>query len=166
MVESVPDDLYFELLQFFYHLSLAILVGGGLVLGVAAAPAIFRTVRSRGEAGAIFGTVLASWDVLAIACVIVVAITSVLKAGAFEVAAAPEGRLIARWVALAVLALAVVFSSGWANPVARSIRAGTRDWDDLPATTPARAEFDRMHRASTRAMQLAILAGLVAMFLS
>lgn len=166
MVEAVPDDLYFEILQFLYHLSLAVLVGGALVLGAAAAPAIFRTVRSRGEAGTIFGAVLASWDGLAIVCVIVVIVTTILKAGAFEVAAAPETRLIVRWVALAVLALAVLFSSGWANPVARSIRAGTRDWDDLPANTPARAEFDRMHRSSTRAMQLAIVAGLVAMFLS
>ncbi len=166
MVEPVLDDLYFEILQFLYHLSLAILVGGALVLGAAAAPAIFRTVRSRSEAGTIFGAILASWDGLAIACVVVVAVTSVLKAGAFEVAGAPEARLIARWVALAVLAIAVLFSSGWANPVARSIRAGTRDWDDLPATTPARAEFDRMHRSSTRAMRIAIIAGLVAMFLS
>ena len=162
----MPDDLYFEILQFLYHLSLAVLVGGALVLGAAAAPAIFRTVRSRGEAGAIFGAILGSWDGLAIVCVVIVVITSILKAAAFEITGAPELRLIARWVALVVMSLAVLFSSGWANPVARSIRAQTRDWDDTPATTPARREFERMHRSSTRAMQVAILAGIVAMFLS
>src|SRR5438067_9250293 len=73
------------MLQFVYHLALAILVGGALVLGSTAAPAIFRTVRSRGEAGAIFGAVLARWDGLAILCVIAVVLTSVLKAGAYEV---------------------------------------------------------------------------------
>ena len=166
MVEAVPDDLYFEILQFLYHLSLAVLVGGALVLGAAAAPAIFRAVRSRGEAGAIFGAILATWDGLAIVCVVVVIIASVLKAGAFEVTGAVETRLIVRWVALAVMSAATLYASGWANPVARSIRAQTRDWDDTPANTPARREFDRMHRSSTRAMQVAILAGLVAMFLS
>lgn len=166
MVEAVPDDVYFEILQFLYHLSLAVLVGGALVLGVAAAPAIFKTVRSRGEAGAIFGAILAGWDGLAILSVVLVIITSILKAGAFEVTGTPEARLVARWAALAVMSAAVLFSSGWANPVARSIRAQTRDWDDTPVNTPARREFDRMHRSSTRAMQVAILAGLVAMFLS
>lgn len=166
MVEAVPDQIYFEILQFLYHLSLAVLVGGALVLGAVAAPAIFKTVRSRAEAGTIFGAILASWDGLAIVCVVVVIVTSILKAGAFEVTGAPETRLIVRWVALAVMCLAVLFSSGWADPVARSIRAQTRDWEDTPANTPARREFDRMHRASTRAMQVAILAGLAAMFLS
>lgn len=166
MVEAVPDDLYFEILQFLYHLSLAVLVGGALILGVAAAPAIFKTVRSRGEAGAIFGAILRNWDGLAIGCVVLVVITSILKAGAFEVTGGVETRLAVRWVALALMSLAVLFSSGWANPVARSIRAQTRDWDDTPANAPARREFERMHRSSTRAMQVAILAGLVAMFLS
>ncbi len=166
MVGGVPDDLYFEILQFLYHLSLAVLVGGALVLGAAAAPAIFRTVRSRGEAGAIFGAILKSWDGLAILCVVLVILTSILKAGAFEVTGAPETRLLIRWAAIVLMSGAVLFSSGWANPVARSIRAQTPDWDDVPATTPARREFDRMHRSSTRAMQVAILAGLVAMFLS
>ena len=73
------DTLYIDTLQFVYHLALAILVGGALVLGSAAAPGIFRTVRSRGEAGAIFGAVLARWDGLAILCVIAVVLTSVLK---------------------------------------------------------------------------------------
>jgi len=53
------ETLYFDLLQFVYHLALAILVAGALVLGAAAAPAIFASVRSRGEAGAMFGAVLA-----------------------------------------------------------------------------------------------------------
>jgi len=159
------ENLYFDTIQFLYHLALAILVGGGLVLGAAVAPAIFRTVRSRGEAGAIFGAVLSGWDGLAILCVITVVITSALKAG-FEITGAPEVRLVVRWVALVVLAAAVLYSSGYANPVARSLRAQTSAWDDLPESSPLRREFAALHASSSRAMRLGIVAGLVALALS
>lgn len=160
------ETLYTDMLQFIYHLSLAVLVGGALVLGATAAPAIFRTVSSRGEAGTIFGAVLARWDGLAILCVIGVVLTSVLKAGAYEVSGGPELRLVARWITLLLLAGAVLYSSGWANPVARSIRAQSPRWDELPESSPLRQEFAKLHRSSSGAMRVAIVAGLVALFLS
>jgi hypothetical protein len=160
------ETLYFDLLQFFYHLALAVLVGGSFVLGVAVAPALFRGARSRSDAGTAFGDVLARFDGYAIVSVVVVVITTVLKAVGFEVTGAPDVRLLARWSALAVLAGATLFSSGWANPVARTIRTQTAAFDDLSATTPARAEFARLHARSRRAMSVAVFAGLLAMFLS
>ena len=160
------ETLYTDVLQFLYHLALAVIVGGGLVLGSVVAPATFRTLRSRSEAGAVFGAALARWDGLAIFSVVVVIIASVLKAGAFEVAEAPELRLILRWVALAVMSGAVIYSSAWASPVARSIRAQTRDFDDLPQNAPARNEFAKLHRSSSAAMRLGVLAGTIALFLS
>ena len=160
------ETIYFDTLQFAYHLALAILVAGALVLGIAAAPAIFASVRSRGEAGAIFGAVLARYDGLAILCVVLVVLTSVLKARAFEVTAAPETRLVIRWLALFVLCGATLYSSAWTNPVARSIRAQTPGWDDLRDDAPMRREFASLHRSSRRAMTVAIVAGIVAMFLS
>ncbi len=160
------ETLYFDLLQFLYHLALAILVGGALVLGAAAAPAIFASVRSRGEAGAIFGAVLARYDGVAILCVIVLVLTSVLKATAFEVTDAPETRLVARWLALLVLCGTTLYASAWTNPVARSIRAQAPGWDDLRDDAPMRREFQSLHRSSRRAMTVGLLAGVVAMFLS
>ena len=160
------DTLYGDTLQFLYHLALAILVGGGLVLGSAVAPAIFRTIPSRGEAGAVFGAALARWDGLAIFCVVLVVVTSVLKAGAYEVSGAPEARLIVRWIALIVMSAAVIYSSGWANPVARSLRAQVREWDEQPESSPVRREFTGLHKSSSRAMRFAVIAGLIAMFLS
>lgn len=160
------ETLYFDVLQFVYHLALAILVAGALVLGAAAAPAIFASVRSRGEAGAIFGAVLARYDGLAILCVVLVVLTSVLKATSFEVTGVPETRLVVRWLALLVLCGATLYSSAWASPVARSVRAQTPGWDDLRDDAPMHREFQSLHRSSRRAMTVAIVAGTVAMFLS
>lgn len=160
------ETIYFDTLQFLYHLALAILVGGALVLGAATAPAIFASVRSRGEAGAIFAAVLGRYDGLAILCVVLIVVTSALKASAFEVTGAPETRLILRWLALLVLCGATLYSSAWANPVARSVRAQTPGWDDLRDDAPMRREFGSLHRSSRRAMTLAVVAGVIAMFLS
>ncbi len=160
------ETLYFDILQFVYHLALAILVGGAVVLGMAAAPAIFASVRSRGEAGTIFGAVLGRYDGLAILCIVLIVVTSFLKATAFEVTGVPETRLVARWLALLVLCGATLYSSAWASPVARTIRAQTPGWDDLRDDAPLRREFQSLHRSSRRAMTVAILAGVVAMFLS
>ena len=160
------ETLYFDVLQFVYHLALAILVGGAVVLGLAAAPAIFASVSSRGEAGTIFGAILGRYDGLAILSVILIVVTSILKATAFEVTGAPETRLVIRWLALLVLCGATLYSSAWASPLARTIRAQTPGWDDLRDDAPLKREFQSLHRSSRRAMTVAILAGVVAMFLS
>src|SRR5438093_9330570 len=141
----------FDLLQFLYHLALAILVGGSLVLGTAVAPALFARSRSPADAGILFGNVLARFDGLAVFSVFVLTITSVFKALGFEVTGAPDTRLVLRWIALAVLALATLYSSAWANPVARQIRTATAGFDDQPPGSPARSEFARLHRRSRRA---------------
>ncbi len=159
------ETLSFDLLQFLYHLALAILIGGSLVLGTAVAPAVFTSARSRGEAGTLFGNVLARFDGLAIFSVIVLAITSVLKAVSFEVTGAPDARLVVRWIALTLLGVATLYSSAWANPVARQIRSATVGFDEQPASSPARAEFARLHERSRRAMSIAVVFGLLALFL-
>jgi len=159
------ETLSFDLLQFLYHLALAILVGGSLVLGTAVAPALFASSRSRADAGTMFGTILARFDGLAVFSVIVLAITSVLKALGFEVTGAPDTRLVLRWIALSVLATATLYSSAWANPVARQIRAATPGFDTQPQSSPARIEFARLHQRSRRAMSVAVVFGLLALFL-
>jgi hypothetical protein len=72
---------------------------------------------------------------------------------------------VLRWVAVVGLGLATLYSSGWANPVARQIRAATVGFDEQPLSSPARAEFIRLHERSRRAMSVAVIFGLVALFL-
>jgi len=137
------ETLYFDILQFLYHFALAVLVGGAIVLG--------------GPARA--------YDRLAGLALFVLVITSLLKVIAFEDTEIGP-RLIARWVALAVLAVATLYASAWAAPVARTFRAQTRDFDELPATSPARREYAQHGRSAARATRIVILSGLVALFLS
>ena len=165
------ETLYFDLLQFLYHFALAILVGGAFVLATSVAPALFTSrgvgqPLTRSQAGTAFSGALERFDNWAIAALIVLAITSVLKALSFEITAAPEPRLIARWAVLIVLAGATLYASAYAHPVARSIRRQTPGFDDLPPTAPARVEFARLHETSRRSMSVAVVAGMLALFLS
>jgi len=159
------ETLYFDSLQFAYHLALALVVGGAVVLGSAVAPPVFKAARTRGEGGQLFGAILARYDQLAIFGVLLIVVTSVLKFVAFEDTDL-GGRLIARWIALAVLSIAVLFAGAWSSPLARALRAQTRNFDELPDNDPARIEFAKLHRSSSRAMRVAIFAGLAALFLS
>jgi len=142
-LETPVDTVYFDALQFLYHLALAILVGGAIVIG---AP-------SR------------RYDQLAGLALLLLAITSALKLFAFEDAAIGP-RLVARWIALAVLAGAVLYSSAWASSVARSFRAQTTNFDELPENSVARREYAQLARSAARAMRVAVISGLVALFLS
>jgi len=137
------DTLYFDVLQFLYHAALAVLVGGAIVL---AGP----TRR---------------YDQLAGVALLVLVTTTVLKLIGFEDTDVGP-RLIARWIALAVLAIAALYASAWAGSVARAFRAQVRDFDDLPDSSPARREYAGLARSAARAMRVVVVSGLVALFLS
>jgi hypothetical protein len=137
------DTLYFDSLQFLYHAALAVLVGGAIVLGG----------PSRRH------------DQLARLALLALIATSVLKLIAFEDTDIGP-RLVARWVALAVVIGATLYASAFAAPVARTFRAQTKDFDDLPDNSPARREYAQLGRSATRALRVVAISGLVALFLS
>lgn len=159
------DTVYGDVLRFGYGLGLAVIVGGGFALGALAAPAIFRTLRSRGEAGTVFGAILERYDGWATSALVLVVLTSVLKAGAFD-EDPRDARILIRWLSLALMGIAVLYGSAWANPVARAIRAQTPGFDDLPDNDVRRREFRSLHARSARAFRLAVLFGAVALYLS
>ncbi len=156
------ESLFFDLLRFVYLLSLALLVGGGVALGLAAAPTLFAEL-DRPRAGTVFGAILSRWDGLALLAAVALAIASVLIFLNFETA---EPRLDARYGAVAVAIAATLYASAWANPIARALRKQTPYFDELPPSAPARLEFSRYHERSRGATTLVVLAGLVALFLS
>ena len=137
------DTLYFDGLQFLYHAALAVLVGGAIVLGG----------PSR------------RYDQLAGLALLVLIVTSILKLIAFEDTDVGP-RLVARWIALAVVAGATLYASAFAAPVARTFRAQTRDFEDLPDTSPVRREYAQLGRSAVRAVRVVAISGLVALFLS
>ena len=137
------DTLYFDSLQFLYHAALAVLVGGAIVLGGPAR----------------------RYDQLAGLALFVLIVTSVLKFFAFEDADVGP-RLVARWIALAIMAVSTLYARAWAGSVARTFRAQVPDFDELPESSAARREYAGLARSAARAMRVIVISGLVALFLS
>jgi hypothetical protein len=158
------ETLYTDFLRFGYHAGLALLVGGGIAVGIAAG-SVFRTLRSRGDAANVVGAILARYDGLALLAVVVVVLTTILKAGAFE-EDLRDWRILARYAAIALMSGAALYGIAWAGPVARAIRRETPGFDDLPEGDPRRREFRGMHERARRAVSAVVLFGLVAIFLS
>lgn len=156
------ESLGFDILRFLYLLSLALVVGGGFALGFATAPALFAEL-GRPRTGAVFGGILSRWDVVAVLAALALVVASALIFLNFETG---EPKIYARYAAVAVTVLATLYASAWANPIARGLRRQTPYFDELPPEAEARREFTRYHARSRRAMTIAILAGLVALFLS
>ena len=158
---DVPESLAFDLVHFLYVLSAAVVVGGGFALGSAAAPSLFRTL-DRAQAGTIFGAVLERWDGVATLAAIVLLVATAIQTVAFEMGEP----VVPRWIAVVVVLLGTLYSSAWANPIARGLRRARSDFDDLPPSAAERREFARYHARSSRAMSLAVIAGLVALWFS
>lgn len=130
-----------------------------------AAAGIFTSIRSRGEAANVFGAVLARFDGLALLALLLVVATTILKLFAFE-EDLRDWRILARWLALALMTAAALYGIAYAGPVARAIRRETPGFDDLPEGDVRRIEFRRLHARSRRALTFVVVLGAVALYFS
>jgi len=144
-----------------YHVSLAIWLGGGIALGALTAPELFRQLP-RPQAGGIFAPVLRRFARLRLVAMIVALAAAGTKHLVWETHSA-SGWIVARWLALTFMAVAVLYEVAALQPAMEKLRpmiAGSRDDD------PARALFGRLHKRSEALLKASMVATLVAILLS
>jgi uncharacterized membrane protein len=155
----LPNWLYL-IFQFLYDLGLALWIGGAIVLGAAAAPALFRSLP-RPQAGALFGTILARFARIQAIALLMIVIGAVARFLIWERHAATVW-LIGRWAAIAMLA--------WALLVQMSIQKKMRAiGPDLGAETednPVRITFQHLHTRAEGLMRASLIAAFIALFFS
>ena len=149
-------------------LLLGMWLGAAIFFGASVAPALFGVLRSAGlvNANELAGSV-------------VTRVLSFLNKGGFEIALFAlvtaffvnrNQRFVARAIEVLSLAIMAIMTgvSQWvitARMVAlRAAMNGTID--QVPFTDPRRIEFDSLHRYSTTVMMVAMLAGLIAFFIT
>ena len=149
-------------------LLLGMWLGAAIFFGAAVAPALFGVLRSAGlvNANELAGSV-------------VTRLLSFLNKGGFEIALFAlvtaffvnrNQRFVARTIEVLSLAIMAIMTgvSQWiitAKMVAlRAAMNGTID--QVPFTDPRRIEFNSLHRYSTTVMMVAMLAGLIAFFIT
>ena len=146
----MPNWSYLTI-NFLYQVGLALWIGGSIVLGVLVAPALFKALP-RADAGAIFGPTLRRFSRLRVLAVALIVIGAAAKYFGFERNAASPWIAI-RWVAIALLAMTVVYEIAWLEPALQRNRAD--------ATV-----FGKLHHRSELLMKSALVVSLVALFLS
>jgi uncharacterized membrane protein len=154
-------------LRFAGVLALTLWVGGLLVLGGIAAPAIFDTTAARqltGDrviAGAIFGQILRRFHLLSYICGFVLLGTLVMRGVLGPRPIMFAARLAVGFVMLLATAYSGLVVSGQVAKAQEEIGAAP---STLPATDPRRAAFGRLHATSTALELVPILGGLFLLF--
>ena len=154
-------------LRFAGVLALTLWVGGLLVLGAIAAPAVFdvlavrQVAESRIVAGAVFGEVLRRFHLLSYACGAVLLATLVIRG-----VMGPRPIMFAARLAIAFLMLmASAYSGLVVSPKITRAQAEMRVApSSLPESDPRRQSFGRLHALSTGLELVPILGGLLLLF--
>lgn len=137
--------------------ALGIWVGGMATLGMVVAPAVFRNVSSRLQAGTIFGAVLQAFGTVQI----VLALVCLASLVALRVGGGLATRRAAlRIAAVAVMLVLVLISQYYVAPEIVREREKLVAFDSIPAGTPQKARFDRLHRRSVQLAGGTLLIGL------
>jgi uncharacterized membrane protein len=149
-----------NILRFIQFLSLGTWLGSIIYFSFAVAPALFATLSSRDQAGAVVGIALGRLHHLGVIAAIVYLLASL------GLALSPK--FLAQPAVVAVIAMLVftIISQHRITPRMAELRTQMVSVDATPPENPLRAEFDRLHKVSVRLEGSVLLLGLVALFLT
>lgn len=134
--------------------ALALWVGGTLLV-VLAAPVIFREVKSRDQAGSVFGEILRRFEAVkqVLSLVLVIGIFVYLERGGGQ-SKAHVAAAVAIFTAIATnVYLAMVL-----RPRMKYFQLKVGSFDSAAPDDPWKARFDRLHRRSVRVLVLGWIA--------
>jgi uncharacterized membrane protein len=145
----------------FYHLGLAIWIGGTVVLGALVAPALFRALP-RLEAGGIFGPTLRRFARVRIAALLVTIVAAAVKYAIWETNATLW--IAVRWAALIFMAATLVYEVGYLERTLEARRVHLTP--EMAEDHPQRRAFNVLHKRAEGLLKGSVLAAVVAMLLS
>jgi hypothetical protein len=156
----MPNWLYL-FTNLFYHLGLAIWIGGTLVLGALVAPALFRNLP-RHQAGGMFGPILRRFARVRVAALLVTLVAAAIKHLAWESGAAVW--IAIRWAALLFMAATLVYEIGHLERALEARRVHLTP--EMPETDPQRRAFNALHQRAETLMKASLGAAFAALLLS
>ncbi|HEY0157456.1 MAG TPA: DUF4149 domain-containing protein [Thermoanaerobaculia bacterium] len=145
----------------FYHLGLAVWIGGTLVLGALVAPALFRELP-RQQAGAIFGRTLRRFARLRVFALLVTLMAASIKYLIW--ATGSLGWIGIRSAALLFMAAALAYEIGSLEPALEARRVHLTP--EMPEDDPQRRAFHALHKRAEGLMKASLVAAVAAMLVS
>lgn len=145
----------------FYHLGLAVWIGGTIVLGALVAPTLFRALP-RAQAGSLFGPTLRKFARARVVALLVVIAAAAVKHLAWESGATVW--IAIRWTALVVMAASLVYEIGFLERALEARRVHLTP--DMSESDPRKEAFRALHKRAEALMKGSLVAALAAMLLS
>lgn len=158
-----------NVVRFLQFLALGTWLGGIIFLSFVEAPGVFSILSSRVQAGSIVGYSLTRLHYIGIAAAVIYVFSTV------ALAKSPRAFLQPAVILVGLMLVLTLVSEFGVRPRIAVLRAqmdsaeSATPGSSTTATTPtnsARAQFDRLHRASVQLEGATLLIGLVALFLT
>ncbi len=155
-------------IRYAYVLALVVWLGGMVVLGVLVAPSVFQVLQARAPdagrilAGAVFGTILARFHIVAYLCGAVILASLLVMA---VLGPRPASFAIRTGIVVAMLSIAGYSGFVVLGSVERlQQEIGDVSPSSLPEADGRRVRFDQLHQLSTRLMMINMLGALVLLY--
>jgi hypothetical protein len=152
-----------SILRFLMLLSLTVWIGGIVFLSFVEAPTVFSSLPSRHMAGTIVGHSLGILHWMGLFSGVIFLGSSLLLSSLSTGTAQP---LAARHILVLAMLLLTAVSQFGISPKMATLRAQLGDIDTVPATDPARMQFNTLHLWSVRLEVAVLIMGLGVVFLT
>lgn len=152
-----------SILRFLMLLSLTVWIGGIVFLSFVEAPTVFSSLPSRHMAGTIVGHSLGILHWMGLFSGVIFLGSSLLLSSLSTGTAQP---LAPRHILVLAMLLLTAVSQFGISPKMATLRAQFGDIDTVPATDPARMQFNSLHLWSVRLEVAVLIMGLGVVFLT
>lgn len=150
-------------LRFLMLLSLIVWMGGLIFFSFVVAPTVFSVLPARHLAGSVVSRSLSALHWIGIVSGIVFLVSSMIYARLATGSAHP---LALRHILLYIMLALTLISQFGISPKMASLRASRGEIASVPATDPARVQFNALHVWSTRLEGGVFLLGLLVVYLT
>lgn len=155
-------NMAYQLVQFFYLLSLSLWIGGTVMFGALSAPVIFHKEPSRTQAGKIVEEILRRFDMLKWGCLVALVLANALKLKVWD---APNAFVALRVLGVLGLCVSFFFSLSLSIKM-RTLKEVIKSFDDTPENDPNRITFNQWHKQSVRLTSIQLACAVAALFFS
>jgi hypothetical protein len=163
VAQPVHNETIMALLRYWMVLSLIVWLGGIIFFAAVVTRTAFSVLPTHQLAGNVVNRSLASLHWMGLGSGLVFLGSSILYSRLHEGSAHPPGW---RHLLICLMLLLTLISQFGVSPRMSALRASIADMDTVPASDPARAEFNRLHAWSTRLEGGVLLAGLAVVYLT
>ncbi len=158
---NVRSGLGQQLLSFVEVLLLGVWLGSMMFFSFAVAPSAFAVLPTREMAGVIVTSTIGKVEVIGLVIGPVLILINILKPSR------SSGAKLLRIGLIGLMIVCAALSRFWISPSMVSLRAAMSGHiDDVSPADPMRLQFNDLHQYSVALMGIAIVAGLVSLFLT